>query len=78
MKKIIMIVIGGIVLTACNNDNNNSDNNSDNSMDSLTHKADDDRNNRNINVYDSAAGKQGGDTASYDRMPNKISDSTPQ
>lgn len=77
MKKIVLVVISGIVLAACNNDNSNSAN-SESSMDSLDHKVDDDRNNRNTTVYDSTTGKQGGDTASYERMPNKISDSTPR
>lgn len=32
----------------------------------------------NANVYDSFQGKRDGDTSSYEQMPNKLSDTTPQ
>lgn len=74
MKKILSMLLAGFIMAACNNAAD-----SETSVDS-TNLPDnnDDRNNRNTTVYDSAAGKQGGDTASYERMPGKLSDSTSQ
>ena len=72
MKKIIMVLITGVII-ACNNSGD-----SEISNDSTNYQDNKDRNNRNTTVYDSASGKQNGDTSSYDRMPNKVSDSTPQ
>ena len=61
-------------LVACNNSGN-----SESTSDSISlPDNNDDRNNRNTTVYDSAAGKPQGDTASYEGMPNKVSDSTSQ
>jgi uncharacterized lipoprotein YajG len=74
MKKIITILIAGIFIAACNNAADSESN-----TDTLVlPDTNDDRNNRNTTVYDSAAGKTQGDTASYERMPGKVSDSTPR
>jgi hypothetical protein len=78
MKKIVIALLSGIVFVACNNSDTTGKDNPDNNMDSLDHTVTDDRNNRNTTVYDSAAPRQEKDTASYERMPNKISDSTPR
>lgn len=66
--------MAGILITACNNSAD-----SEGSTDSTNYQEKDnnDKNNMNTTVYDSAAGNQR-DTASYERMPNKITDSTPR
>jgi hypothetical protein len=76
MKKIVIAVVSGIVFVSCTNSDTAGTDTPDNNMDSLDHTATDDRNNRNTTVYDSAAPRQDKDTASYENMPNKISDST--
>lgn len=63
----------GVIIAACNNSGESKIN-----SDSTNFQDNKDRNNRNTTVYDSASGKPDGDTASYERLPNKISDSTPQ
>ncbi|HKO81472.1 MAG TPA: hypothetical protein VJU78_13800 [Chitinophagaceae bacterium] len=78
MKKILITLTGSIVLAACNNNKEDNTGNTESSTDSLNHTVEDDRNNRNTTVYDSASGRQSGDTASYERLPNKISDTTPR
>lgn len=72
MKKIFLIVMIATASLACNN---SADTGTDN--DSINYQENKDLNNRNTTVYDSAAGKQSGDTSSYERMPDKINDSTP-
>ena len=74
MKKIVIALVSGIVFVACNNNDTAGKDNSD-TLDLTTPK---DRNNQNTTVYDSAAPRQEKDTASYEGMPNKISDSTPR
>ncbi|MGZ8510509.1 MAG: hypothetical protein ACXWV2_03015 [Chitinophagaceae bacterium] len=71
MKKLLILLVAGIFISACNNSAD-----SETTYDSTNYQENKDRNNRNTTVYDSAAGKQGGDTASYEGMPNKVSDST--
>jgi hypothetical protein len=72
MKKTIMILMAGIFMIAFNNSGNSESSTSD----SITlPDNNDDRNNRNTTVYDSATGKPQGDTASYEGIPNKVSDS---
>jgi len=73
MKKLLILLAAGIFIGACN-----SSADSETTYDSTNYQDNKDRNNRNTTVYDSAAGNQGGDTASYERMPNKVSDSTPR
>jgi hypothetical protein len=72
MKKIILILMAGILVIACNN-SADSEGNADST--NYQEKDNNDKNNMNTTVYDSAAGNQR-DTASYEQMPNKISDST--
>ena len=69
MKKIIMVLLAGVFITACNNSAE-----SDTNTDTINLEQNRDMNNRNTTVYDSATG----DTSSYERMPNKINDSIPQ
>jgi len=75
MKKTILILMAGILIIACNN-SADSERNTDST--NYQEKDNNDKNNMNTTVYDSAAGDQRGDTASYERMPGKISDSTPR
>jgi uncharacterized protein YxeA len=72
MKKTILILVAGFVIIACNNKAE-----SEVTTDSTNYQEKDnnDKNNMNTTVYDSAAGNQRGDTASYENMPNKINDS---
>ncbi len=74
MKKIILILMAGLFVIACNN-SADSEGNTDST--NYQEKDNNDKNNMNTTVYDSAAGNQR-DTASYEQMPNKISDSTPK
>ncbi len=76
MKKIIITLMAGLFLTACNN-TSDSQTDTENIGDTVNLEQNRDRNNRNTTVYDSA-GNQSGDTSSYERMPIKINDSTPQ
>ena len=69
MKKITMILLAGLFMAACNNASDSETNNADSTT---MPDNNDDRNNRNTTVYDSASGKPQGDTASYERMPNKV------
>ena len=64
--------MAGSFIAACNN---SVDSKTDN--DTVNLEQNRDINNRNTTVYDSA-GNQSGDTSSYERMPIKINDSTPQ
>jgi hypothetical protein len=73
MKKLLVLLAAGIFIVACNNSAD-----SETSYDSTNYQDNKDRNNRNTTVYDSVAGKQVGDTATYERMPNKVSDSIPR
>ena len=69
MIKIIMVLLAGVFITACNNSAE-----SDTNTDTINLEQNRDMNNRNTTVYDSATG----DTSTYERMPNKINDSIPQ
>ncbi|RYF85000.1 MAG: hypothetical protein EOO00_14600 [Chitinophagaceae bacterium] len=78
MKKIFVLMLTTAAIISCNSDNS-SDTGSAGSSDTLNHSVSDDRNNRNTTVYDSTGIRSGGkDTASYEAMPNKITDSTPK
>ena len=79
MKKVPFILLAAIgFMVSCNN-KNSTETGTSGSADSLDHTVTDDRNNRNTTVYDSTGIRSGNrDTASYEAMPNKISDSTPK
>jgi hypothetical protein len=66
MKKLIWIALSAGFIMACNNDSAN------------TGKDDDTAEYKDTKVIDPAAETRGGDTASYERLPNKINDSTPR
>lgn len=72
MKKFCRAIIATLFLAACNN-SANSDKDTPVDADSLNGTEKRDLNNRNTTVYDSA--QHGGDTSSYERMPNKVTDS---
>ena len=76
MKKLLMALMAGFFLAACNN-TSDSKTDTESIGDTVNLEQDRDRNNRNTTIYDSA-GKPGGDTSSYERMPIKINDSTPR
>ena len=76
MKKILIASMAGLLLAACNN-TSDSKTDTESIGDTVNLEQDRDRNNRNTTVYDSAV-NSGGDTSSYERMPIKINDSTPQ
>lgn len=75
MKKILMVLMAGIYIAACNN---SGENESQTDKDTVSLEQNRDVNNRNTTVYDSATGNQNGDTSSYERMPNRVNDSIPQ
>ena len=73
MKKILTLLMAGSFIAACNN---SVDSKTD--TDTVSLEQNNDINNRNTTVYDSAGANQKGDTSSYERMPVKINDSTPK
>lgn len=70
-----MALLSTFILAACNN---SADKKEDTALDpdSFNSSEKKDLNNRNTVVYDSL--NRGGDTGSYERMPNKVKDSVPQ
>lgn len=64
MKKIIWIALSASFILACNNDSATTEKNTDTAE------------YKDTKVIDPAAETRGGDTASYERLPNKITDST--
>jgi hypothetical protein len=75
MKKFSRAIIATLFLAACNN-SANSDKDLPVDGDSLNGTEKRDLNNRNTTVYDSA--QHSGDTSSYERLPNKVTDSLPR
>jgi len=76
MKKFSWAIMASLFIAACNN---TADSDKDNPIDTDSFNANPKRDldNRNTTVYDSAD-RSGNDTSSYEHMPNKIKDSTPQ
>lgn len=74
MKKIFGAIIATLLIIACNN-SADSDKGTPINADSFNAEEKKDLNNRNTTIYDSA---QHGDTASYERMPGKVTDSVPR
>lgn len=62
MKALFLLIIIGLLTTACNNSGD-----SDKKKDSV-----------NVDVNTSTTTDHSGDTTSYDRMQNKLTDSTPR
>ena len=73
MKKLSWVILATLFLAACNNSADNDKEVID--ADSFNTSEKKELNNRNTGAYDSA---QHGDTSSYERMPNKVTDSVPQ
>ena len=71
MKKYSRVIIAALFLAACNNSADREKDVID--SDSFNTSEKKELNNRNTGAYDSA--QQAGDTSSYERMPNKATDS---
>ena len=73
MKKLSWVILATLFLAACNNSADNDKEVFD--ADSFNTSEKKELNNRNTGAYDST---RPGDTSSYERMPNKVTDSVPQ
>jgi len=73
MKKYLWVIITTLFLAACNNSADSDKDVID--TDSFNTSEKKEMNNRNTGAYDST---RPGDTNSYERMPNKITDSLPR
>jgi hypothetical protein len=73
MKKFPWVILATLFLAACNNSADSDKDVID--ADSFNASEKKELNNRNTGAYDSA---QQGDTSSYERMPNKVTDSVPK
>ena len=73
MKKTIAFLITCAFFAACNNSVDSKTVN-----DTVNLEQNSDVNNMNTTVYDSGTNNQNRDTSSYERMPNKVNDSTPR